>query len=91
MDKPMEKIINDQLDIKIGQFTEETQYWKKIKNWKPAGLNEILLKFRCENLTTYFDYVTQYMNKTQQRNEKKDASFPFPKRATSESLKTTKA
>ena len=42
-DKSTKKIINDQLDIKLEQFTEEEldTVLKKIKSRKAAGLNEI--------------------------------------------------
>ena len=37
-DEPISKIIDNPLDIKLGQFT---QVLRKIKNWKAAGLDEI--------------------------------------------------
>ena len=43
-DKPVMKIINNQLDIKLGQFIleEPNLVLTKIKNRKAAGLDEIL-------------------------------------------------
>ena len=43
-DKPIKKIINDKLDIKLEQFTsEEIVAWlKKIKSKKAAGFDETL-------------------------------------------------
>ena len=41
-DKTITKIINDQLDIKLGQFTQELDVvLTKIKNRKAVGLDEI--------------------------------------------------
>ena len=42
-DKPIMKIINNQLVIKLGQFTQEklNVVWTKIKNRKAASLDEI--------------------------------------------------
>ena len=42
-DKPITKIINNQLDIKLGQFTQEelNEVLTKIKNRRAAGLDEI--------------------------------------------------
>ena len=44
MDEPRTKIISNQLDIKLGQFTQEELgiEQRKIKNRKAAGLDEIL-------------------------------------------------
>ena len=42
-DKPITKIINSLLDIKLGQFTQEklNVAWTNIKSRKAAGLDEI--------------------------------------------------
>ena len=42
--KPIMKIINCQLEIKIGQFTQEqlNEVLRKIKDWKAAGFDKIL-------------------------------------------------
>ena len=41
--KPISRIISKQLDIKLGQFTQELDsVQRKIKNRKAAGLDEIL-------------------------------------------------
>ena len=42
-DKPIQKIIDGQVDIKLGQFTEKAldAIFKKIKNRKAANLAEI--------------------------------------------------
>ena len=43
MVKPITKIISNQVDIKLGQFTPELDsVLRKIKNRKAAGLDEIL-------------------------------------------------
>ena len=43
MDKPIKKIIDNQQDIKLGEFMQEglDVVQTKIKNRKAAGLNEI--------------------------------------------------
>ena len=42
MHEPITKIISNQLDIKLGQFTQElVSVLRKIKNRKAAGLEEI--------------------------------------------------
>ena len=44
-EEPLMKIINNQLDIKLGQFIqEELVVLSKIKNRKTAGLDEIPLQ-----------------------------------------------
>ena len=63
--EPITRIISKQLDIKLGQFTQEELYsvLTKIKNWKAAGLDEIPppQKYgRPDNSTTYCsDTATQ--------------------------------
>ena len=44
MDEPITKIVSNQLDIKLGQFTQEEldSVLRKIKNRKVAGLDEIM-------------------------------------------------
>ena len=58
-DKPLEKIIYDQVDIKRGQFTmEELDTARKaLKADKATGLDKIPPIFgRLENLTKYEDH-----------------------------------
>ena len=45
-DEPLTKIIDNQLDIKLGQFTQDELdvALTKIKNRKSAGLDEVPLK-----------------------------------------------
>ena len=65
-DKSIKKIINSQLDIKLGQFMEEPNVGlkkkkkkKKFKAEKLQNSTKYLLKYeRQENLTTYFYYKT---------------------------------
>ena len=67
--EPITKIIDNQLDIKLGQFTQEEldSVLRKIKNRKAAGLDEIPQKYeRPGNSTTYCsDIVIHYITKTQ--------------------------
>ena len=46
-DKPIMKIINNQQDIKLGQFTQEELdvVRRKIKNWKLTVLMKYLQKY----------------------------------------------
>ena len=53
--KPIPKIISNQLDIKLGQFTQELDSeLRKIQNRKAAGLDEIPPE---EWKTREFDYI----------------------------------
>ena len=67
IDKPMKKIINSQLDIKLGQFTEEEHdaVHNKIKSRKVAGLNKILLEVWK---TRKFDNILQLCNTVYKQN-----------------------
>ena len=54
--EPISRIISKQLDIKLGPFTHEEldSGFRKIKNRKAAGLDEIPEKYgRPDNSTTY--------------------------------------
>ena len=61
--EPITRIINNQLDIKLGPFTQEEldSVLRKIKNRKATGLDEIPQKYgRPDNSTTYCsDTATQ--------------------------------
>ena len=65
----MTKIISNQLDIKLRQFTQKEvdSVLSKIKNWKAAGLDEIPQKYgRQGNSITYCsDSATPYITRTQ--------------------------
>ena len=69
MHEPIPKIISNQLDIKLGQFTQEEldSVQRKIKNRKAVALDEILQKYGTPgNSTTYYsDTVMPYIIKTQ--------------------------
>ena len=69
MDKLITKIINCQIDIKPGQFTEEelSVMLTKIKSRKAAGVNEIPLKVcKIKIFFIYFlDYAILYIKKIQ--------------------------
>ena len=93
-DQAIQKFINDQLNIKQQQFTEEDLVLKnKLKIEKLLASMKYPPKFgRQENLTTYFfDYATLSMKKSQLRNREKVAFFPSLRKAISESLRTTEA
>ena len=66
---PTTKIICNQLDIKLGQFTQEEldSVLRKIKNRKAAGLDEIPQKYGrpCNSTTHCSDTVMLYIMKTQ--------------------------
>ena len=81
IDKPIQKIINEPLDIKLRQFTEKEldAVLKKIKAEKLQTSMKYLQKFqKQENLATYFfNYAILCIIKTQRRNGQKAASsFP---------------
>ena len=61
--KPIQKIINSQLDIRLGQFTEEEV---EKKSEKLLASKKYTLKFgRQKKLTPYFsDYATLSISKT---------------------------
>ena len=68
--EPIMSIISKQLDVKLGQFTQEERdsVRRKIKNRKATRLDEIDLKNygRWGNSTTYCsDTVMPYIIKTQ--------------------------
>ena len=69
MDEPITKIISNRLHIKLGQFTQEELdlVFRKIKNRKDTGSNEIPLKYgRQGNSTTYCSYTAMpYTTRTQ--------------------------
>ena len=68
--EPITKIISNQLDLKLGQFTPEEldSVLRKIKNRKAAGLDKNTPRSmgRPGNSTTYCsDTVMPYITKTQ--------------------------
>ena len=72
------RIISKQLDIKLGQFTQEDldSLLRKIKNRKATGLMKYPKKYgRSGNLMTYCsDTVMPYIIKTQLIDGQRDAS-----------------
>ena len=64
MDKPITKIINCQLDIKLEQFMLEelNVVLTKMKSRKTAGLNEIPPKV-WNLMTSFFNYAALSMDK----------------------------
>ena len=81
-DKPIPKIVNNQLDIKLGWFTLEKLdvVLRKIKNKKAAGLDEIppeVWKTR-----KFVDLLLQYCNTVYNQNTierwTKGCILPFP-------------
>ena len=82
------KIINSSLDVKQGQFTEEELdiIFKILKTKKLQVLIKYSLKFGWqENLMTYFSvYATKH-----DREIDKKLSFPYSRKVTLESLRTT--
>ena len=60
-DEPLTKIINDPLDIKLGQFNQELDLvLTKIKNRKAAGLDEIPPEVR--KTRKFDDILLRYSN-----------------------------
>ena len=85
--EPITRIISKQLDIKLGQFTQElNSVLKKLRIEKQQGLMKYPQKYgRPGNLTTYCsDTVMSYIIKTQSTDGQRDASSPSLKRATSD-------
>ena len=86
--EPITRIISKQLDIKLGPFTQEELdlVFRKIKNRKAAGLDEIPPEVgRPDNSTTYCsDTATQYTIKIRQIDWWRDAYSPSLKRGTSD-------
>ena len=65
-DETITKIISNQLDIKLGQFTQEKLdlVQRKIKNRKAIGLDDMKYE-RLGNSTTYCSYTaTPYITRT---------------------------
>ena len=81
--EPITKIINNRLDIKLEQFTQELDsVIRKIKNRKAAGLDEIPPKV---GKTMEFDVIVlQHCNAVYNKNTidrwTKGCILPFPKR-----------
>ena len=82
--EPITKIISNQLDIKLGQFTQEEldSVQRKIKNRKAAGLDEIppeVWKTR-----EFDDILLRHSNGVYNQNTKdtwtKECILPFPKK-----------
>ena len=85
--EPIMRIISKQLNIKLGQFTQELDsVLKKIKNTKATGLEEILPKvWKTRQFDDILpDTVMPYIIKTQQTDGQRDASSPSLRRATSD-------
>ena len=82
--EPITRIICKQLDIKLGPFTQEEleSVLRKIKNWKPAGLDEIppeVWKTR-----QFDDILLRHCNAVDNQNTidrwMKGYILPFPKK-----------
>ena len=77
-DEPIMKIINNQLDVKLGQFTQDKLdvVLIKIKNRKAASLDEIppeVWKIRKFN-----DLLLQYCNTVYNQNRQMDKGLYTP-------------
>ena len=79
MDEPITKIINNQLDVKLGRYTQEELdlVARKIKNRKAAGLDEIppeVWKTR-----KFDDILLRFCNAVYNQNTMdKELHSPFP-------------
>ena len=73
-DKPTNRIINNQLDIKLEQFTDEEldAVLKKIKIRKAVGLDEISQKHERQRklMTYFFNDATLLINKMQEMDKR---------------------
>ena len=80
--KPIIKIFNSRLDIRLGQFIQEelNEVLSKIKNKKAAGLDEILQEI-CKT-REFNDLLFQFCNVVYKKNTierwTKDSNYPFP-------------
>ena len=83
-EKPIQKIINQQLDVKLGQSSkgELDAVLTKIKNRKATDLEEKYpLKFeRQENLTIHYSDYTAQSLKNATEKWTKSCILPFPKK-----------
>ena len=85
MHEPITKIISNQLDIKLGQFTQEEldSVLRKIKNRKAAGLDEI--SPQVWKTREFDDILLQYCNAVYNQNIidrwTKGCILPFPKKS----------
>ena len=89
-DKSITKINNNQLDIKLGQFTEEELHvvQTKIKSRKAASLNEILTEvWKIRKFEDFFDFPTLSINKILERWTK-GFILHRPKKGDLDSLRT---
>ena len=79
-------MITSQQDSSQGQFTvEEFDSLQKTIESRKALMKYLGKYGRQGNLMIYFfGYTLMCLNKTQERNEQKAASFSFPKKVTSE-------
>ena len=81
--EPITKIISNQIDIKLGQFTQELySVLRKIKNSKAAGLNEI--HEEVWKPREFDDILLRYCNAVYNQNTiniwTKGCMLPFPKK-----------
>ena len=85
--KVITKIINNQLDVKLGQFMQDELdiVLMKIKNRKATGLEEILPE--VWKTRKFDDPLLWYCNAVY--NQKSAASSLFPRKMTSELSRTT--
>ena len=93
MDKLITKIINNQLDIKLEQFTQEEHnvVISKIKNWKAASLDKIPAE--VGKTRKFDDILLRYCNTIYNQNTTdrwtKGCILLLPKKVTSELPRTT--
>ena len=89
-DKPITKIINAQLDIRFGHFTQEELniILTKIKSRKAAGFDKISLEVWK---TRKFDDLVLGFSNTVYRDGQKATSSPSTRKVSSESPRTTEA
>ena len=86
--EPITRIINKQLDTKLGSFTKEEldSVLRKIKNRKPAGLDEIPPE--VWKTKQFDDILLRHCNAIYNQNPierwMKRCILPFPKKATSD-------
>ena len=84
MREPITKIISNQLDIKLGHFTQEelNSVLRKIKNRKAAGLDEMPPEIR--KTRQFDDILLRHCNTVYNQNtidrQRKGCIFPFPKK-----------
>ena len=85
--EPITKIISNQIDIKLGQFTHEELdlVLRKIENRNAAGFDEIPPEvWKTKEFDNVSDTVSPYITRTQSTHGQKDAIFLSLRWVTSE-------